>query len=391
MLNRYLVQDLMEKTHETLCICHVPSFSNPKMHNKYRRVVFSLTLALIVISTAGCFRFPEWGKKVQAESQSSEELVEQAKAHYKAGRYEEAGRFLQKAIDVDKRNVEAYKWLALTCREIITRGYDAKIYGNTNYFRKLAYVGYRSLDRAVRLAPEDMELRLMRGIAGVAMPFFIGKLDQGIDDLKRVLKSGAPDSAKTKAMYWLGKAYRKKGMHYWIKLVSKDPNSKTSKAIFEDIRPASERFDPSRYDRPLVAIDFLLGFQDELEPQTAVWIEDRSGNFVKTIYVSGFSGHAKETQVRLPKWAESSEFLDVDAVTGASIDLGQNIFVWDLKDYSGRKVPPGEYKVKVEVAYWPSKLYQLVETPIRLGDKGDRSVATEGHFIPYLEVVYFPE
>jgi hypothetical protein len=156
------------------------------------------------------------------------------------------------------------------------------------------------------------------------------------------------------------------------------------------MRPAVKRFDLSQYEPPVLAIDFVLGFRDELEPQTAVWIEDKDGNFVKTIYVSGFSGHAKEREVRLPKWANSSKFGDVDAVTGASINLGHHIYVWDLKDSLGRRVKAGKYVVKVEVAYWPSMQYQLVSAAVTLEEKGDRIIVEQGKFIPYLEVNYFP-
>ncbi|MCK4572536.1 DUF2271 domain-containing protein, partial [candidate division WOR-3 bacterium] len=125
-------------------------------------------------------------------------------------------------------------------------------------------------------------------------------------------------------------------------------------------------------------------------PQTAVWIEGGDGNFVKTIYVSGFSGYAKEKQINLPRWAKSSEFADVDAVTSASINLGHHIYVWDLKDSSREKVKSGEYVVKVEVSYWPSMQYQRVEAPITLKKKEERVVIEEGNFIPYLEVKYIP-
>ncbi|MCK4673916.1 DUF2271 domain-containing protein, partial [candidate division WOR-3 bacterium] len=135
---------------------------------------------------------------------------------------------------------------------------------------------------------------------------------------------------------------------------------------------------------------FILGFRDELAPQTAVWVEDKEGNFVRTIYVSGFSGYAKEKQVNLPMWTNSSKFADVDGVTSASIDLGHHIYVWDLKDTSGKKVKSGEYIVKVETAYWPSMQYQQVEVPIKIGKKEKRVVVEEGNLIPYLEVKYIP-
>ena len=349
-----------------------------------------LSAAFFLLFLFGCFHITELKEKVQREPDNPALLVELGKTHFDAKQYEEAKRVLKEAIKIDESNAEAYKWLALTLREIFAKGYDEKIYDNADYHRNLAFEAYKALDKAVRCAPENDEIRLLRGIAGAEMPFFVHKLEQGIDDLNRVLRSDVSDSTKAEALHWLGKAYQKKAMSYWIKVVSKNPNSKESKAIFDRMRPRVERFDLSHYQPPVLAIDFTLGFRDELEPQTAVWIEDRDGNFVKTIYVSGFSGHAKEREVRLPKWANSSKFVDVDAVTGASISAGHHIYVWDLKDSFGRRVPAGEYVVKVEVAYWPSMHYQLASAAVTFGEKGDQIIVEQGKFVPYLKVNYFP-
>jgi len=355
----------------------------------YKHLI-DLSLALFLLVLFGCVQTTELKERVPGEVDKATQLVEVGKADFEAKRYEEARKVLKEAIKIDRSNVEAYKWLALSLRELTAKGYDEKIYENTRYRRNLVKEGYRALDKAIKLAPEDGDLRLMRGIAGVKVPFFARRLNQAMDDLNWVLKSDVPDSTKAEALYWLGKAYEKKAMSYWIKVVRKDPNSEASKEIFDRMRPAVKRFDLSQYQPPFLAIDFILGFQDELAPQTAVWIEDREGNFVKTIYVSGFSGHIKEKEVRLREWANSSKFVDVDAVTGASINLGQHVYVWDLMDSSGRKVESGEYLVKVEVRYWPSMQYQLVSAAVNLGEKADKTVVEEGNFVPYLEVTYFP-
>jgi len=355
---------------------------------KLYKYLSNVSAVFFLLLLFGCFQITELKEKVQTEPNNSALLVELGKTHFDAKQYEEAKKALKEAIKIDESNVEAYKFLALTLREI--KGYDKKIYENADYQRDLAFEVYRALNKAVSLAPENGEIRLLRGIVGVEMPFFVHKLEQGIDDLNRVLRSDVPDSTKAEVLHWLGKAYQKKAMNYWIKVVSKDPNSEESKAIFDRMRPAVKRFDLSQYQPPVLAIDFILGFRDELEPQTAVWIEDRAGNFVKTIYVSGFSGHVKEREVRLPKWANSSKFVDVDTVTGASINIGHHIYVWDLKDSLGRRVTAGEYVVKVEVAYWPSMQYQLVSAAVTFGEKGDQIIVEQGKFVPYLKVNYFP-
>ena len=157
------------------------------------------------------------------------------------------------------------------------------------------------------------------------------------------------------------------------------------------MRPAIKHFEEAEYKKPFLMIDFLLGFRDELPPQTAVWIEDGNGGFIKTVFVSGFSGFAKEKQVNLSKWSESSQFKDVDGVTGASIDLGQHIYVWDLKDTEGKKEKTDEYVVKIEVMYWPSMEYECCSAPIKIGKENVKVIFKEGKLIPYAEVRYFSE
>jgi tetratricopeptide (TPR) repeat protein len=327
-------------------------------------------------------------EKLEKEPNNSGLLIELGKTYIDAENYGEAENVLKQAIKIDSSSVNTYKLLALALGGIAGKGYDKGIYENTNIRANIAFEVMRVLDKAVSLAPNDVELRLSRGTVGVSMPFFVGKLDQGIDDLNIVAKSNVSDSIKADALYWLGVAYQKKSMSYWTKVVTQYSDANVSKMVFEKMRPSIKHIDLSKYQTPIVVVEFILGFRDELPPQTAVWIEDKNDKFIKTIYVSGFSGNAKEKQVNLPKWAGSSKFVDVDAVTGASIDLGHHIYVWDLKDDSGKKVKPGEYVIKVEVCYWPSMKYQLTTADIQLGNKDSKTLVEEGNLIPYLEVKY---
>ncbi len=217
------------------------------------------------------------------------------------------------------------------------------------------------------------------------------QLEQAMADLNLVKNSNAADELKAEAIYWLGMAYQKKATTSWIEVVGKYSATNASKLALESMRPDIKHFDETKYKKPFIVIDFLLGFRDELPPQTAVWIEDNNGKFVKTVYVSGFSGFAREKQANLLKWSESSQFKDVDGVTGASITLGQHIYVWDLKDLQGLKVKPGEYLVKIEVMYWPSMEYECSSAPVKIGQKEEKVLFKEGKLIPYAELKYFSD
>jgi len=317
-------------------------------------------------------------------------LLALGKAYYDIENYEDAASILRKAVSIEQSSSDAYKLLAFSLNEVNSVGYDPRIYLDTDFRTDLAFESAEALDKAVTLTPEDAELRFTRGVAAVQMPFFVNRLDQGIADLEMVTKSDVSRDMKAEATYWLGYAHQKKATTYWTQVVSIYPGTEAVQDVFNTLRPPVMHVDLSSYSPPVVGIEFELSYRDELAPQTAVWIENEEGEFVKTIYVSGFSGYAKEKQINLPVWAKSSEFVDVDAVTGASINLGHHVYVWDVTDHKGAKVKRGQYNVLVEVSYWPSMQYQRVEAPVEIGKREVRKVVEEGDIIPYLEVRYLP-
>jgi hypothetical protein len=82
----------------------------------------------------------------------------------------------------------------------------------------------------------------------------------------------------------------------------------------------------------------------------AIWIEDQSGKFVKTLLINA--------QVRKPQlntWeastdAAGSKYNAVDAITGATnSNHGVHICTWDGSDINGKPVPDGKYKILMEL------------------------------------------
>lgn len=328
-------------------------------------------------------------QKVEQDPDNSGLLTQLGKAYCDNKDFGNAEKVLNKAISLDSTNIGAYKLLLSTLGELADKGYDERIYHDTDLRTNLAFSVAKLADKAVKAAPQDMELRLIRGSVGVSMPFFVGKLEDGMADLLMVTNSDASKEIKAEAFYWLGMGHQKKANTYWIKVITEFAKTDATRMAFESMRPTIRHFDPQKSQKPYVTIDFTLGYRDELAPQTAVWIEDKTGNYVKTLYVSGFSAFAKEKQSNLDRWAKASGFQGTDGITGASIDAGGHVYVWDLKNYLGKKVKNGEYVVKVETIYWPSMEDQFVSTPITVGLKDSRVVVTEGNILPYLEVKYF--
>jgi len=293
---------------------------------------------------------------------------------------------LRKAVGLDSTNLEGLKLLARTLQHVVSTGYDERIALNTDLRTRFAFEYYRVLDRAVALTPRDMELRFARAAAGVYSPFFVGKLDEAIKDLEAMVAESMSVEDRAGALYLLGLAYRHKGTSYWTNVATKFAKTEAAKQVLDAMRPPLAEFDPAKVEKPAVVVSFVLGFQDELAPQTAVWVEDDNGGYVGTLYVSGFSGHAKQTQVDLPFWAHSSEFRGCDAVTGASIDLGQHIYTWDLKDFDGKPVRPGTYVIKVESSWWPSMKAEVASAQLAVGGRETRARAEPKPLIPFLDV-----
>ncbi len=329
--------------------------------------------------------------KAAADGKKLDELLSGGIKAYEEADYDTAEKLLREALDIDSENASVNKYLGYTIGRQAEKGYDERIADDTDFRSGLVFESIGYLDKAVMLDPGDLELRFVRGSCCIEFPFFAGKLEQGIKDMNRILESEAPDSLKSQALFFLGRAYRKQGLSLWIKAASDYPDSRAAKLVYDSMKPDIKHTDLSLYKAPFVTIDFVLGFQDELPPQIGIWIEDEEGKYVNTVYVSGFSGYAEDAQIVLPEWAKSSEFRHSDAVTGASIDIGHHLYVWNLKDLSGKKVPKGSYTVKVEVSHWPTMKYQIGSAKIEIGKKAQTTVVEEGYILPYLEVEYFPK
>lgn len=329
--------------------------------------------------------------RIAAEPSNVELDLDLARALIDAKRFDEAHDVLHSYNDANPSNVESYRLLIKAVGGMSEKGYDARIAEDTKFRTNLAFEAMNAVEKVVELEPGDMEARLERGATGISMPFFVGKFDQGVADLEYVLANTKSSADSSQAMYYLGVARERQAMRYWLDVATKFPNSEAARLAFASMKPSVPHFDAGKASKPVVSIDFVEGFRDELPPQTAIWIEDAAGAHVKTVYVSGFAGNVKGKQVTLPVWAATSKFAGADAVTGASIDVGHYIYTWDCKGLDGKLVKPGTYTVKVEVCHWPSMKYQLAETPIVIGQKEQTARVEEGNYIPSLVVTYYPK
>jgi tetratricopeptide (TPR) repeat protein len=310
------------------------------------------------------------------------------KAYFDERNWGEAQNALRKAVALNKNHFDAQFLLTRALMEDATVGYDERIYEDQTVRTNLAFEVTRQLERALEIDPSNVEARLWYAVGCVQMPFFVQKIDEGLARLDDMAKDASlPDSVRAEALFQLGFGYRKKGHALWMKLLKEYPKSRQIQGIYDEFGLREYVNEGSAASNGTVSVTFHLGFQDEVQPQTAVWVEDANGKFVKTLYVSGFSAYAKEKQVNLPRWSGNSKF-ETDGTTGASIDWGKHTYSWNLTGHDGKRVKDGMYKVFVEVAWWPSMEYGRASADIRVGPVSDEATVKKGPHIPLLKVQY---
>jgi tetratricopeptide (TPR) repeat protein len=329
--------------------------------------------------------------ETEAENMDLHLHLDLARALMDVRRYDEAHEVLRAYIEKNPSNPDAYRLLFQVVGAMAAKGYDERTAQDTRLRTNLAFEMMSAADKLVELAPNDIEARLTRGVTGISMPFFVGKFDQGMADLEYVIKNTKSSADSATAMYWLGAGRERQAMRFWLDVATKFPDTDEARMAMTGMRPIEPTFDLSKAVKPVVTIDFVSGFRDELAPQIAIWIEDAAEKPVKTVYVSGFAGNVKGKQVTLPVWAATTNFAGADAVTGASIDVGHYVYAWDCKGLDGKPVKPGKYTAKVEVCHWPSMKYQLAEAAIVVGKSENSTRAEEGDIVPSLVVTYYPK
>jgi hypothetical protein len=237
------------------------------------------------------------------------------------------------------------------------------------------------------LLPNSEDFRLLKAQVLSQLPFFVNSLEDAQEECLWIIENSKSDSnielAKEIQRSILKRKTRKKLTDSFV--ASESQNEK--QALVKDMQ-----FDESQAKRPETShcqISLSLGFGDYIAPQTAIWVEDLQGNYITSLYVSGFSANVKEKQVHLPRWAKKSEFENtIVRVTGASIDSGKHTFYWDYKDSKGKLLTSGDYLIYAEVAHWPHANYSLQKVQVSLGDKSYLQVTKGDLVITELMVKY---
>jgi len=180
-----------------------------------------------------------------AKDQTTDEYIK------KAGQLQKSGE-LDKAIEVMTEAVEKYPQSALA--HSYCGLYTGMKAGKTkDYMEAFKFVNdsFQRLDKAVSLDSQNPLIRLHRGIMGVSIPEFLGKLDLGITDLEinvRLSKESPQKVGKDilLATYqYLGQGFQKKkqikkAIAAWKKIVKIAPGSDQAIIAEQNIKKLSE-------------------------------------------------------------------------------------------------------------------------------------------------------
>ncbi|MCD4819356.1 MAG: DUF2271 domain-containing protein [Candidatus Cloacimonetes bacterium] len=286
----------------------------------------------------------------------------------------DALKYFRISAKQDSSNLELYLIYARTLGNIAGQDYDETIAEDITYRASLAHEVFEVLSHCVELAPGDDEIRFLRGSVAINLPFFVNSLDTGIEDLTYLSEQGKTNETKAKASFLLKKGIELKQTFELAEAGYNADSDEEKQKLLSKFITTKSPINQTKPEGDYLKIEMTLGYRDQIAPQTAVWIEDAAGNYIKTIYISGFAANVKDKQMHLPRWAESSEFRNIAAVTGASIDCGKHLFYWDFTDFSGNQIKDNKFTIHTEICHWPH--VQYVERNLEIDLEKDKEFRT---------------
>ncbi|MDT0306433.1 DUF2271 domain-containing protein [Streptomyces sp. DSM 44917] len=153
--------------------------------------------------------------------------------------------------------------------------------------------------------------------------------------------------------------------------------------------PTTATLPPTAESTGLVRISYRLHrIPTHASNQLAVWIEDASGAYVRTLFATSFTanGGYNRRPESLVRWRETSGWEwateeEIESASRPAQDSGEHTLYWDGTDSNGVPVRPGRYTYRVEGNVWWENRVLFTGT-IEIGDRPHASEA---------EVAYLPE
>jgi len=325
--------------------------------------------------------------ELSEEDEASSGSYDQGMKCMEKGDIQTAVEHFRQAAKQNPENLELHLLLAQTLGSIAEQGYDESIQDDVTGRAGIANEVFEVLSHCVELAPSDEEIRFLRGSVAINLPFFVNSLETGIQDLTYLAENASSQEMRIKANYLKEQAIL---THKVNELAEEGYQAETERDREELLPKFVETESPIQQTPPegdYLEVNIRLGYRDQIEPQTAIWIEDNSGNYLKTLYVSGFAAHVKEKQQHLPQWADKSKFKGVAAVTSASINCGKHTFYWDFTDNDGNILHEKELVICAEICHWPHVQYSKQELKVNLAEGNEFKLSSRDFLIPEIEAV----
>ena len=325
--------------------------------------------------------------ELSEEDEASSGSYDQGMKCMEKGDIQTAVEHFRQAAKQNPENLELHLLLAQTLGSIAEQGYDESIQDDVTGRAGIANEVFEVLSHCVELAPSDEEIRFLRGSVAINLPFFVNSLETGIQDLTYLAENASSQEMRSKANYLKEQAILTRKVN---ELAEEGYQAETERDREELLPKFVETESPIQQTPPegdYLEVNIRLGYRDQIEPQTAIWIEDNSGNYLKTLYVSGFAAHVKEKQQHLPQWADKSKFKGVAAVTSASINCGKHTFYWDFTDNDGNILHEKELVICAEICHWPHVQYSKQELKVNLAEGNEFKLSSRDFLIPEIEAV----
>lgn len=134
-------------------------------------------------------------------------MVELSEVYFHLEKYEAAQKLCQKALELDAVNDRAIK---LSVMAALKDG-DSTLHKNSGHCNDVL----NKLDYALKDAPSDKELRLVRGMLLAETSHNKKRLQQAFKDLNYILDNIAPECLKKQALYWLEITHQKMLITSW--------------------------------------------------------------------------------------------------------------------------------------------------------------------------------
>ena len=150
--------------------------------------------------------------------------------------------------------------------------------------------------------------------------------------------------------------------------------------VFADDKPIPQNGKISVSSKVTISFVYLRQ-SGRASNQFAVWIEDTTGKYIKTLYVTRFTakGGWESRSDSIPSWVKAAQASNlsnkqIDSITGATPSAGNLSYWWDCKDYNNNVVPAGKYRYRVEgTVRWKSRV--LYTGTIKIGGPAQQSKA----------------